>query len=1287
MKAALFPQKSRNRPAALCLFWLALAVSLQAAPYGPDGKTIEYIQPDGTKLELKVFGDEFYARTETRDGYTVAFDSATKQYRYAMISSDGTRLEPTALAVGAESAAATMPLPPNVQITDPAAAASLEKHLDVAPSVAAAEAAAARTRWERDTQIRERWEALKAQRQAIAAAAAAGLPPPPAPPSSTTTGTKVGLTLLIDFSDDPATVPQAEIVDFLNADAYTGYGNNGSVKQYFADNSATLLTYSNVVTAYVRMAKPKTFYNDISKDCGDQANLLIEDAIAIMKTAPGYDPAIFDSVTVNGSKEVVACNVFYAGGNGGRWMFGLWPHSWSLYNAGAQELSPGGKKVYRYQITDIGSSLELGTFCHENGHMLCGFPDIYDYTYNSIGGAGKFCLMNSGGHGTNPVLVCAYLKLAAGWSTATDLVNPSTGTGSLVATPGLTGYNQIYRYGKPGVSTEYFLLENRQASGRDAGLPASGIAIWHIDELGDRDNPSLLTNSTHSNYEVTLVQADNLWHFQGDVNSGDANDLYYATNRARAYKNTFNDTSTPPARWWDGSTSGVRLQSFSTNGPTNTFSWNFYVAPPSVHITKPASGEIIMPGYPIIVESTITDTNKSGAPGVISNAVLLVDDVPVLTNTVAPYSFTYTPATNGTYKLTVQATDTEDETGEDSVTVQYRYSQPGDVRKAFVPPKANDFVQALASDETGRIYVGGKFTALTNTNGVAVVAQRVARLLADGTVDTNFFSATGPNAQVRAMQYDRGRQSLYIAGDFTNVQGLARTALARLAVGRGSPVDDGALDQAFDAEIASSNTNRPAYVRSLLVQDGGEIVIAGSFDSVKGVARTNIARLNPDGSLDSTFVAGANGAVNAVAVQSDGKILAGGQFTQINGTPRARIARLNGDGTLDTTFDVGSGIQAGFDGPVNLVAIGPDASVYAGGQFSRYNAKPFYNNLAKLSSAGVLVGTYNFTPGLNAAANDIHLRTNGSILVSGSFTSVGNNVMGVAATPVGRVVQLQADGTVDPTFNPAGAGANNPVLDSISLANGDILLAGGFTLFNGTARSGLAVVAGFADDAPPVITSQPSRAAKAGDCLDFNFTASGLDPKTFSIVGSLPRGLHFDPATGRVWGVPLEEGTFTVQVNATGGASPTPGPTSSFVISVAPAAVSYDQWKQAWFFGGDATNNSISGPSAVHNAAGLPNLAVYALTGGDPRSTNGLVVRQESGHLTLTAQKYALASYAGATSPALVPAMSINLAASWLSGSNVLTTITNTDTELKVRCSTPMSEAAAQFMRLEVTQP
>ena len=236
-----------------------------------------------------------------------------------------------------------------------------------------------------------------------------------------------------------------------------------------------------------------------------------------------------------------------------------------------KELSAGGKKVYKYQITNIGSSLTLGTFCHENGHMLCGYPDIYDYDYDSNGGAGGFCLMNSGGHGTNPVLISAYLKRAAGWTTTTELTSSSNLIGTLMATVGHADYNKIYRYANPAApATEYFLFENRQKTGRDANIAASGIAIWHVDELGDQGQPEPRPQHLHANYEVTLVQADNLWHFQNDTNGGDSKDLYYLGNTAAAYTNTFSDNSSPDAHWWSGAASGLNVSSISSAGATMT---------------------------------------------------------------------------------------------------------------------------------------------------------------------------------------------------------------------------------------------------------------------------------------------------------------------------------------------------------------------------------------------------------------------------------------------------------------------------------------------------------------------------------------------------------------------------------------------------------------------------------------------------------------------------------------------------------------------------------------------
>lgn len=551
---------SKNRVMVWAATLFLTAVSLRAAPFA---KTIQFQQPDGTQVELWGEGDEFHAVFEHNE-YTVVFDPVRKAYVYARLSANGAELIPTRLEVGK---------------ADPEAS-GLPKHLRITPESRQAKVRTRFEKWDAGMEITARWAEQKAERRQYESQIESGITPL-APPNFTVTGTKVGLCLLIDFDDNPATIPQAEIINFCNGDNYTGYGNNGSVKKYFQDNSNNLLTYTNVVTAYIRMAQPKSFYNDTSQDAGSQGNLLIRDALNILKALPNYATEIlpaFESLTVDGNNRVTACNVFYAGGNGGVWSMGLWPHSWSLYEVGQQELSTGGKKVFRYQITNIGSSLRIATFCHENGHMLCGYPDLYDYDYDSSGGAGNFCLMGyGGGNDANPVQFCAYLKRASGWATTVNFTEYTWLPGTLVSALGQPDFNKFYRYQKPGTPTEYYLIENRQKAGRDAHIPGGGIAIWHIDELGNRDDQRLAYNALHQNFECTLVCADNQWHMHRDpntddtANAGDAQDLYYAGNTAPSYGGVFSDTSAPSARWWDGSMSNIELRNFSASGTVMTF--------------------------------------------------------------------------------------------------------------------------------------------------------------------------------------------------------------------------------------------------------------------------------------------------------------------------------------------------------------------------------------------------------------------------------------------------------------------------------------------------------------------------------------------------------------------------------------------------------------------------------------------------------------------------------------------------------------------------------------------
>ena len=119
-----------------------------------------------------------------------------------------------------------------------------------------------------------------------------------------------------------------------------------------------------------------------------------------------------------------------------------------------------------------------------------------------------------------------------------------------------------------------------------------------------------------------------------------------------------------------------------------------------------------------------------------------------------------------------------------------------------------------------------------------------------------------------------------------------------------------------------------AAAYSLAVQSDGRVLIGGNFTTVNGVSRNRIARLSADGSLDTTFLnglAGATSIVQSIAVQPDGRVLIGGEFTTVNGVSRNRIARLNADGSVDTTFL--NGLAGASGGGVFSLAVQPDGRV------------------------------------------------------------------------------------------------------------------------------------------------------------------------------------------------------------------------------------------------------------------------------------------------------------------------------------------------------------------------
>ncbi len=533
-------------------------------------KQFTFTQPDGSTLEVRGTGDQHYAVFETLDGFTLVKNPDTDFYEIARVSDDGSRLEPAGVAA-ANTAGARATVRPGIRIDPQAARASGEE-------------GARRMGGRRCDQRRAEQRTMA--RMAFAADGAVF-----APPRRDTVGDFVGLCLLIDFSDEVGVITPAQVTDFCNTPGYTGFGNSGSVNDFFRANSINRCRYTNIVTPYYRAQHPKTYYTNPNIADGVRARELIVEALNHWK-ANNFD---FSGLTVDDEGYVYAMNVYYAGRVVNNWGKGLWPHAWHLQTP-VQLMA--GRRAFDYQFTDMSNELTLGTFCHENGHMLCDYPDLYDYGYESSG-VGAFCLMCAGNNADekNPPHISAYLKRKSGWA---NTVSP-IGHDQTITLP--AGTNDFAIHVKSG--REYFLLENRARAGRDAALPDEGLAIWHVDEDGDNSNEH---RTPEKHYELSLVQADGNYHLETSRNHmGDATDLYGRTNKR------FADGTAPGSRWWNGTSSHLDVHEISTPGSSVTFKTRLHshVANPQALRRESSPAAAIPDNQAAGISDTITFTESA----------------------------------------------------------------------------------------------------------------------------------------------------------------------------------------------------------------------------------------------------------------------------------------------------------------------------------------------------------------------------------------------------------------------------------------------------------------------------------------------------------------------------------------------------------------------------------------------------------------------------------------------------------------------------------------------------
>lgn len=471
------------------------------------GETLVFGQENGQDVRLVVYGDEFYARYETVDGHSVYYDLRCGCYCYVELDSDG-RFVSTGTPVWKR--------PPM----------GVPKHLKESGTV-------------RNEKFKSAYDRFRPQEPVDESAVLRTL----GPNNGLLTGRQVnigdvrGLTILVEFQDVRTQISAEDVTAMLNEPDYLANGNFCSVNRYYHLMSNGKLNYTNEVVGPVRLSQKQSYYINTP---------LMSEALQAAIDEFDVDLSRYDSL---GKGIVDALSLLYAG----RTLYKneLWPHN-SVMN-----FTHRGTRTHYYTIQSLGRSvvdLSIGTFTHESGHMLCRFPDLYDYgerdgDFEDSAGLGRYCLMSSGNHldfGKTPSPISAYLRDLAGWC---DVVVRLDQAGTYQARHG--EYGTVMKYPTDKMN-EYFLVENRSNMGLDGYLPDGGLAVYHCDTRGSNEWED---GTPDRHYQCALLQADGRWDLENGTNSGDSGDLLDGVQGM-----ALSDTTTPSSRTWSGADSGLVIR-------------------------------------------------------------------------------------------------------------------------------------------------------------------------------------------------------------------------------------------------------------------------------------------------------------------------------------------------------------------------------------------------------------------------------------------------------------------------------------------------------------------------------------------------------------------------------------------------------------------------------------------------------------------------------------------------------------------------------------------------------
>lgn len=503
---------------------LLISAEALAVPACPIPITLT--QPDGTSFGATLWGDEWSGGVETVDGYTVLQDPITGYWEYARRSAGGD-LEQSGLRPGVHD-----PAGEGIQVR-------LRPSLD----------AGAQPKCPYDISVSA----------AVRPSGTVNIP-----------------VILITFNDRTPKYSAADFQDLLFGDTPTIVTGPGSMKNYYDEVSYGNFSVSGGPAGVQGWFTAGNGHDYYGKKWGyERAAELVAEAVR------AADATIDFSKYDNDGDGYVDAVIIVHQGMGAEStgdLSDIWAHRWTLSAARKGPVWVDGVWVNDYTMQaeecwrwkDVKAMSSIGVFAHEFGHAL-GLPDLYD-TDSSSEGVGNWCLMGGGswnwtnGAGDTPAHMSAWCKWFLGWVSPTLVrgihegrqFHAAADSGDVVQLlPNPNGPSDWDRWG--GGEGEYFLVENRYKTGFDAGLPGSGLAIWHIDESrGD--------NTDEYHKLVDLEEADGKDDLDWGRNRGDAGDVYPGTSDNRR----FGDLTVPHNWWYDYRNTGCSVRNISDPGSAMT---------------------------------------------------------------------------------------------------------------------------------------------------------------------------------------------------------------------------------------------------------------------------------------------------------------------------------------------------------------------------------------------------------------------------------------------------------------------------------------------------------------------------------------------------------------------------------------------------------------------------------------------------------------------------------------------------------------------------------------------